>query len=139
MRVPAALLVALPAVCSTELLRIHPEVRRALEERRPVVALESTIISHGMPFPANLQTAREVEEVITSRGATPATIAILDGVCHIGLEEEELERFARLGSAGEVGKVSRRDLAHAVARGAHGGTTVSCTMLLAHRAASRCL
>ena len=134
MRVPAALLVALPAVCSTELLRIHPEVRRALEERRPVVALESTIISHGMPFPANLQTAREVEEVITSRGATPATIAILDGVCHIGLEEEELERFARLGSAGEVGKVSRRDLAHAVARGAHGGTTVSCTMLLAHRA-----
>jgi pseudouridine-5'-phosphate glycosidase len=126
-------LLLLPLASGSE-LRIHPEVQRALAERRPVVALESTIISHGMPYPDNLRTAREVEEVVRSCGATPATIAILDGVCCIGLADEELERFAQLGSAGEVRKVSRRDLAHAVARNAHGGTTVSSTMLLAHKA-----
>ena len=126
-------LLLLPLASGSE-LRIHPDVQRALAERRAVVALESTIISHGMPYPDNLRTAREVEEVVRSCGATPATIAILDGVCCIGLADEELERFAQLGSAGEVRKVSRRDLAHAVARNAHGGTTVSSTMLLAHKA-----
>ena len=126
-------LLLLPLTNGSE-LRIHPAVQRALSERRPVVALESTIISHGMPYPDNLRTAREVEEVVRSCGATPATIAILDGVCRIGLADEELERFAQLGAAGDVCKVSRRDLAHAVARGAHGGTTVSSTMLLAHKA-----
>ena len=126
-------LLLLPLASGSE-LRIHPDVQRALAERRAVVALESTIISHGMPYPDNLRTAREVEEVVRSCGATPATIAILDGVCCIGLADEELERFAQLGSAGEVRKVSRRDLAHTVARNAHGGTTVSSTMLLAHKA-----
>ena len=128
-------LLLLPLAIGSELpMRIHPEVQRALDEHRPVVALESTIISHGMPYPANLRTAREVEDVVRTCGATPATIAILDGVCFIGLTAQELERFAQLGSAGEVRKVSRRDLAHAVACDAHGGTTVSGTMLLAHKA-----
>ena len=95
--------------------------------------LESTIISHGMPYPDNLAT-KAVEEVVAAHGATAATIAILDGTCCIGLSSDELERFARLGSDGKVGKVSRRDLAHCVAQGRHGGTTVSCTMLLAHAA-----
>ena len=115
-------------------LQVHPSVRAALDNGEAVVALESTIISHGMPFPQNLETARAVEAAIKSRGATPATIAVLDGACCIGLSDDELERFAKLGSEGDVAKVSRRDLAHCVARRGHGGTTVSCTMLLAHAA-----
>ena len=115
-------------------LKIHPDVQSALDRGDAVVALESTIISHGMPYPQNEETARRVEEAIKSRGATPATIAILDGVCCIGLDDAELERFAQLGSDGAVAKVSRRDLALCVANKGHGGTTVSCTMLLAHAA-----
>ena len=129
-----ALVGALASDLATLPIRIAPSVQAALDAGRPVVALESTIISHGMPFPANLQTAKEVEEVIEKCGATAATIAILDGVCCIGLTPEELDRFAQLGSAGQVSKISRRDVALCVAKGAHGGTTVSCTMLLAHMA-----
>jgi len=119
--------------CATS-LRVHPDVAQALADGRPVVALESTIISHGMPYPQNLVCAREVEAVVAESGAVPACIAILDGVCCIGLTADELERFAQLGDAGKVGKVSRRDLASVVARRGHGGTTVSSTMLLAHMA-----
>ena len=115
-------------------LKINPEVAEALSSGRAVVALESTIISHGMPYPQNVETARAVETIVRQGGAVPATIAILDGVCCIGLDDAELDRFAKLGSTGEVRKISRRDLAAIVARDGHGGTTVSCTMLLAHMA-----
>jgi pseudouridine-5'-phosphate glycosidase len=118
-------------------VRVHPDVAAALDAGRAVVALESTIISHGMPYPANIQTAREVEEVVRNSGAVPAAIAILDGVCCIGLSDDELNRFAVLGAAGKVAKVSRRDLAACVARSGHGGTTVSATMLLADMAGVR--
>ena len=128
------LLLILACAAASVPLRIRPDIAAAISAGRPVVALESTIISHGMPFPANLETAREVEAIIADCGALAATIAILDGVCCIGLTEVELERFARLGSEGSVSKVSRRDVAHVVARCGHGGTTVSSTMLLAHMA-----
>lgn len=104
----------------------------ALAAGRPVVALESTIISHGMPYPQNLETAREVEGVVRAHGAVPATIAVLGGVPHVGLTAAQLERLARGGTA--VRKVSRRDLPHTVALRMDGATTVSATMLLAARA-----
>jgi pseudouridine-5'-phosphate glycosidase len=109
-----------------------PEVEDALMQGRPIVALESTIVSHGMPFPQNLQTAQEVEEVVRSNGAVPATIAILRGIPHIGLTASQLERIARGGTA--VRKTSRRDLPAVIALRQDGATTVSATMLLAARA-----
>ncbi|KAL1519298.1 hypothetical protein AB1Y20_022825 [Prymnesium parvum] len=135
---PLALLLLSSAApfLSAHVLRVRPDIASAIEEGRPVVALESTIISHGMPFPENLETARAVEELILAHGALPATVAVLDGECCVGLTAEQLERFARLG-AGSVSKCSRRDLAAVVARGGHAGTTVSATMLLAHRAGVR--
>lgn len=117
-------------------LLVSPHVLAALRDGCAVVALESTIISHGMPYPANLDTARAVEEEVRSRGAVPATIAILDGQCIIGLDDHQLERLARLGRD-RVSKVSRRDLAAVVASGGHGATTVSATMVLAHAAGIR--
>jgi pseudouridine-5'-phosphate glycosidase len=109
-------------------LEYSPEVRDALDSKRPVVALESTIISHGMPFPQNLEVAIEVEEKVRKQGATPATIAILDGVIHIGLNQSRLEKFASLQG---VMKCSRRDLPYALARRLNGATTVAATMILA--------
>lgn len=111
-----------------------PEVAEALAAGKPVVALESTIISHGMPYPDNVAMAREVEEIIRDRGAVPATIAILDGVPRIGLDEDALEL---LGSDDDIGKVSIRDLAHVVAARRHGATTVASTMRLAALAGIR--
>ncbi|GBF99787.1 hypothetical protein Rsub_12227 [Raphidocelis subcapitata] len=116
-------------------LTVAPEVAAALREGRAVVALESTIISHGMPYPQNLETALEVEARVRAGGAVPATIAIIGGRCCVGLSKEQIERIARGGSA--VQKVSRRDLPLAVASGADGATTVSATMLLAARAGIR--
>ena len=116
------------------LLRLTDEVATALAEGRPVVALESTIISHGMPYPDNVAMAREVEQIIRDDGATPATIAVLDGVPRIGLDDEGLEL---LGSDGSVRKVSIRDLPYVVARGEHGATTVASTMRLAALAGIR--
>lgn len=110
-------------------IRIGADVRDALENHRPVVALESTIISHGMPFPQNFETAKEVEAIVRQSGASPATIAILDGVPCIGLTESELEELARLGSKAQ--KTARRDIAHVIARKATGATTVSATMFFA--------
>ena len=116
-------------------LAITDEVRSALAEGRPVVALESTIISHGMPYPANVAMAREVEEIIRSRDVTPATIAVLGGVPRIGLDDAGLEL---LGSGeGTIRKVSIRDLPYVVARGEHGATTVAATMRLAALAGIR--
>jgi pseudouridine-5'-phosphate glycosidase len=110
---------------------ISEEVHAALNEHRPVVALESTIISHGMPFPDNLAVAREVEDVVRSNGAVPATIAILNGKICIGLEPMALERFAQ---ATNVMKCSRRDLPFAITQGMNGATTVAATMILAEMA-----
>jgi pseudouridine-5'-phosphate glycosidase len=116
------------------MLRLTAEVRDALADGRPVLALESTIISHGMPYPDNVAMAREVEQIIRDHDVTPATIAVLDGVPRIGLDDEGLEL---LGSDGSVRKVSIRDLPYVVARGEHGATTVASTMRLAALAGIR--
>lgn len=113
-------------------LDISPEVQQALAEGRPVVALESTIISHGMPYPKNVETAMLVEQTIRDNGAVPATIAILGGRLKAGLSAEEIEYLGKSGRA--VAKVSRRDLPMIVARGADGATTVTTTMIIAHMA-----
>ncbi len=115
-------------------LDIAAEVREALEQGLPVVALESTIISHGMPYPKNVETALLVEETVRQHGAVPATIAILGGRLKVGLTGEDLQR---LGSAAGVVKTSRRDLPFVVARGLDGGTTVAATMILADLAGIR--
>lgn len=99
---------------------------------KPVVALETTIISHGMPYPQNVQTALEVEQVIREQGAIPATIGILDGIVKIGMTPEEIEEFGKRHS--EIMKLSRRDIAYCVATGKSGAATVATTMILAHRA-----
>lgn len=112
-----------------ELLQISAEVQDALKNKKPVVALESTIISHGMPFPQNAQTAIEVEETIRKQGAVPATIAIIGGVMKVGLSKEEIELLGREGH--NVTKVSRRDLPFVVAAGKNGATTVASTMIIA--------
>ncbi|KAM6293673.1 uncharacterized protein LJ264_016843 [Porphyrio hochstetteri] len=111
--------------------RIQPSVQEALMEGRPVVALESTIITHGMAYPQNLSMAREVEEIVTTNGAVPATVGILRGRIHVGLTDEELEFLA---SSKNVVKVSRRDLPFVLSQGLSGGTTVSGTMIAAHKA-----
>ena len=116
------------------LLAVTEEVRAALASGLPVVALESTIISHGMPYPKNVQTAREVEQIIRDNGAVPATVAVLHGIPRIGLDEAELDL---LGSNGHVRKVSIRDLPHVIARSEHGATTVASTMRLAALAGIR--
>ncbi|MCF6466663.1 pseudouridine-5'-phosphate glycosidase [Clostridium sp. Cult2] len=107
------------------------DVKKAIEERKPVVALESTIISHGMPYPQNVKTALEVEKIIKDRGAIPATIAILNGRIKVGLEEEEIEY---LGKTKDVKKVSRRDLPFIISKGLNGATTVASTMIIANLA-----
>ncbi|MDU2468191.1 MAG: pseudouridine-5'-phosphate glycosidase [Veillonella sp.] len=114
---------------SSELLQVSAEVQQALKNNQPVVALESTIISHGMPFPENAQTALEVEETIRRQGAVPATIAIIHGVMKVGLSREEIELLGREGH--NVAKVSRRDLPFVVAAGLNGATTVASTMIIA--------
>lgn len=113
-------------------LSLSKEVEEALRTGGPVVALESTIISHGMPYPQNVKTARECEEILRDQGVTPATIGILSGRVHIGMSSDQLEEFGRLGL--KCRKVSRRDLASVVASRQNGATTVSSTMLLAHAA-----
>eukprot|EP00163_Fabomonas_tropica_P029885 TRINITY_DN657_c0_g1_i2.p1 TRINITY_DN657_c0_g1~~TRINITY_DN657_c0_g1_i2.p1 ORF type:complete len:381 (+),score=70.08 TRINITY_DN657_c0_g1_i2:179-1321(+) len=114
-------------------LHMTPEVRDALQQGSPVVALESTIISHGMPYPENVQCARSVEAVVRSQGSVPATIAILDGKVCVGLSFEQLERLGSLGPS-KVSKTSRRDIARIVAEGGNGATTVSGTLVVASMA-----
>ena len=111
-------------------LDIKPEVAEALAAGKPVVALESTIISHGMPYPQNVQTALEVERIVRANGAVPATIAVIGGRLKAGLTPEEIEYFGKKGQA--IAKASRRDLAVLCARGEDGATTVTTTMIIAH-------
>jgi pseudouridylate synthase len=110
-------------------VKLTTPVAAALKQGQPVVALESTIIAHGMPFPQNLEMAREVEAIIRTQGAEPATIAIVDGVLRAGLEDSELETFARTGPS--IMKVSTRDMPMVVARKITGATTVASTMRIA--------
>ena len=113
-------------------LDVAPEVAQAVAGGKPVVALESTIISHGMPYPQNVETALKVEQIIRDNGAVPATIAILGGRLKAGCTKEEIEYLGKQGQA--VTKASRRDLAVLCARGADGATTVTTTMMIAHMA-----
>ena len=113
-------------------LDIAPEVQQALADGRPVVALESTIISHGMPYPKNVETALLVEQTLRDNGAVPATIAILGGRLKAGLSKEEITYLGKSGR--KVAKVSRRDLPVICARGMDGATTVTTTMMIAHMA-----
>lgn len=113
------------------LLDINQEVQTALDQKQAVVALESTIISHGMPYPQNVEMAKKVEDIIRQAGAVPATIAIMDGKIKVGLDPEDLERLA---SEDHVAKVSRRDMAKVLASGGLGATTVATTMMGAHMA-----
>ena len=116
-------------------LDVKPEVAQALAEGKPVVALESTIISHGMPYPQNVETALAVEKIIRDNGAVPATIAIIGGRLKAGLTPDEIEYFGKKGT--EIAKASRRDLAVLCARGEDGATTVTTTMIIAHMAGIR--
>ena len=116
-------------------LDISPEVQAALAAGKPVVALESTIISHGMPYPKNVQTALKVEQTIRENGAVPATIAVIGGRLKAGLSAEEIEYLGKAGR--KVAKASRRDLPALVARKADGATTVTTTMMIAHMAGIR--
>lgn len=113
-------------------LDVAPEVAAAVAAGKPVVALESTIISHGMPYPQNVETALKVEQIIRDNGAVPATIAILGGRLKAGLTAEEIEYLGKKGQ--DVTKASRRDLAVLVSRKADGATTVTTTMMIAHMA-----
>ena len=112
-------------------LSFAPDVAKALKSGAPVVALESTIITHGMPYPDNLATARAVEQDIRDQGAVPATIALMDGMIHIGLSDADLERLAQTTDAK---KISRADLALCLSMGWTGATTVAATMICAHLA-----
>ncbi|MFD4137926.1 pseudouridine-5'-phosphate glycosidase [Streptomyces sp. NPDC058572] len=116
------------------LTHVTDEVRQALDAQRPVVALESTIIAHGLPRPRNLAVAEELEGLVRDAGAVPATIAVLDGKAHVGLDKDQLERIAGDDS---IRKLGHRDLAPALAAGASGATTVSATAFLADRAGIR--
>ena len=116
-------------------LDINPEVAEAIASGKPVVALESTIISHGMPYPQNVETALNVERIIRENGAVPATIAVIGGRLKAGLTADEIEYFGKKGQA--IAKASRRDLAVLCARGEDGATTVTTTMIIAHMAGIR--
>lgn len=118
----------------TSMISYSTEVQQAMDDKKPVVALESTIISHGMPYPQNVETARMVEQIIRDNGAVPATIAIMDGKIKIGLSEEELEL---LGNTPGVSKVSRRDIGQLIATKKIGATTVAATMICAELAGIR--
>lgn len=115
-----------------QLLNIAPEVAAALRDRRPVVALESTVIAHGLPRPQNLQTAQRLQEVIREGGAVPATIAIISGKLTVGLSDEEVQLLAEKS---DIRKISTRDIPLALAQGWDGATTVAATSWIAHRAA----
>jgi pseudouridine-5'-phosphate glycosidase len=120
---------------SMPLCDVHPDVAAALREQRPVVALESTLITHGLHWPVNVETALAAEAAVRASGAVPATIAVLAGRAKVGLDENEIRCLGQQGNA--VRKASRRDLAAALVQGASAGTTVSATMFLAHRAGIR--
>lgn len=111
-------------------IEISPEVQKAIENNTPIVALESTIISHGMPYPKNVETALNAQHIVRENGAVPATIAIINGKLKVGLTDEEIDYFGKKGR--EITKVSRRDIPYIVATKQDGATTVSATMLIAN-------
>ncbi|HET7813397.1 MAG TPA: pseudouridine-5'-phosphate glycosidase [Candidatus Baltobacteraceae bacterium] len=113
---------------------LSPEVRDARERGKPIVALETTILSHGMPYPQNVQTARNVERIVRENGAVPASIALLDGTIHVGLDAAQIEQ---IGRGNDVFKVSRADLAYALSQKVSGATTVAATMICADLAGIR--
>ena len=115
-------------------LHIHSRVKEVLRQRLPIVALESTVIAHGLPFPHNVETALSLEEIVRQAGAVPATIGVIGGVLRVGLSPEEIKRLA---TSRNVRKVSRRDLPLVVARQEDGATTVAATMWIAHQAGIR--
>ena len=117
---------------AAELLAVAPEIAEAKAGRKPIVALESTIITHGMPYPRNVETARMVEDAVRGAGAIPATIAVVDGKLRVGLDQKEIDRLGQL--SGGVVKASRRDLAPVAARRGSAGTTVAATMFIAEAA-----
>jgi pseudouridine-5'-phosphate glycosidase len=117
-----------------QVLNVIGEVETALVNRKAVVALESTVIAHGLPRPANLETARRLQKFVRGEGATPATIGLIDGEFHVGLSDEQMDLLA---NAGDIKKLSVRDLAIAVARNWNGATTVASTMWIAQRAGIR--
>jgi pseudouridylate synthase len=114
-----------------ELLNIAPDVANAMREQRPVVALESTVIAHGLPRPQNLQTAQRLQEAVRETGAIPATIAIIDGKLSVGLSDDQINALA---NGSDVRKISTRDISVAIAQGWNGATTVASTSWIAHRA-----
>ncbi len=116
---------------ASDYLNIHPEIKEALASGKPVVALESTIIAHGMPYPQNINTAMDVEDIVKKNGAIPATIAILDGKLCVGLNSDQLEK---LGNSEHVWKVSLRDMPYVVSKKIPGATTVASTMRIASMA-----
>mgnify|MGYP001428182008 CR=1 FL=1 len=118
----------------TNLILLSDEVKSALKKGKPIVALESTIISHGMPYPENVKTTKKLEEIIREEGCVPAIVAVADGKLHVGISDLLLERLA---TESGVLKVSRRDMPVALASGALGATTVSGTLIAAHRAGVR--
>ena len=120
---------------AADLMDFSPEVAEARSAKKPIVALETTIITHGMPYPRNVETARSVEEAVREMGALPATIAVIDGRFRIGLSADEIERLGEL--SGGVVKASRRDLALVAARKGSAGTTVAATMFIAELAGDR--
>lgn len=113
-------------------VRVNPEVEKALQEKKPVIALESTIISHGMPYPQNVETAMKVEGIIRAHGGIPATVGLVDGVGVVGLTPAEIEEMGKRGMS--IPKVSRRDLPMILAEKSWGATTVATTMILASMA-----
>jgi len=117
---------------SEQYLDILPEIKTAIDQGKPIVALESTIISHGMPYPKNVETAKEVEQMVRDNGAIPATIAILGGRLKVGLNDQELEYLGKSGL--KVTKASRRDIPFIVSRGEDGATTVAATMIISELA-----
>src|SRR5438874_3204713 len=116
---------------ANKFIHINPEIESALASNQAVVALESTVIAHGLPHPQNLETARRVEQIVSDEGATPATIAVLGGKISVGLDQQQLEHLA---TSTDIRKLSTRDLAVAVANDWDGATTVASTMWIAHRA-----
>ena len=120
------------AKLSSAFFKVHESVKKAITENKPVVALESTIITHGMEYPTNRDTALAVEENIIQNGAIPATIAIIDGVIHVGITKDQIEFLAKNKSS--CRKWSRRDLGYIIAQKGHGSTTVAATMYIAYLA-----
>src|SRR5437660_9770622 len=118
-------------------ITLSDEIQAALQQQRPVVALESTVIAHGLPYPSNIEVAQAMEAAIRAEGAIPATVGIQDGRIVIGLSRSEIERLGTAGAERQVLKVSRRDLAVALATRQLGATTVAGTMLCAHMAGIR--